>query len=126
MTDRRIAILNWLTQLKHAVQTTSEPVTKDKLATYVALLHADFDGSAFNRESLAGCTSAFQFFPAYAVLKTHLQDYLDSKSERSKRISGSSGDNFLPKWLHEKIMQQCGNRPGPMLQGWLDGKVIER
>lgn len=119
-----MAILNWLTQLKHLTQPTAEPVTRDKLASFVGLLAADFDARVFCHASLNAVVAECQFFPAYKELKATLAAW--ARRSNARQITGRHGGPLrtVEPWILAKILDGCGNDPGPMLRAWLGTKGL--
>lgn len=122
MADRRILVLNWLTQLRHLTRATSEAVTRDKLASYATVLLTDFRDDTFTRESLNAVVAANEFFPAYASLKATLEAFHGTRRKTWQQPATEA----LPQWLEDRIIENCGGQPGPLLAAWLEGKRMLR
>lgn len=117
--DRRVTAISWLTMLKHVTRQTSEPVTKDKLAAYAALLADEFGPEVFTQESLKAVADASEFFPPHKIVRDFLLVY--QARHRSIHIPDRP---MLPAWLAEKIVEGSGGNPGPMTTAYLASKGI--
>lgn len=117
--DRRVTALSWLTMLKHATrQSSSEPVTKDKLAVYAGLLADEFGPEAFTSDSLKMVADSCEFFPAQKVVRDFLVVYLG----RHRRIAPPPMYPTIPDWLVEKMLEN--GTPGTMMTNYLASKGI--
>lgn len=112
----------WLTKLALLTSGGKTPVTKQQIGLYAVTFIDDVPISVFTDASLNGIAGSLQYFPAYSALKTALEQYAPYQAQRASTIDGE----FLPKWLHRRVMENCGNAPGPKLQAWLNGKTIEQ
>lgn len=88
--------------LKHVTRPTSEPITKDKLAAYAALLAEEFGAEAFTPESLKLVGEDHEFFPAYATVRNALLGYLARR--RNIALPGN-----MPANLQERIDELQNN-----------------
>lgn len=89
-------------------------MTRDKLASYVAMLAGEFDLKTFNRATLDRVAGSNEFFPAYAKLREMLGEWEREQSAR-RMISGRGR---MPDWLRERILAE--GQIGPMMQKYLD------
>ena len=68
----------WLGQLRRVTSAGKEDVTKEQLADYAIWLAKDFPQSVFIAESAKWMAEQNQYFPAWAILKAALTDWLSA------------------------------------------------
>lgn len=73
----------WVAKLALATSAGQEKMTKERLFLYVQLLASEFPVAAFTDASLKSIVAGTEYFPAWAVLKTGLDAWLEANRPKA-------------------------------------------
>lgn len=115
------SVVLWLSKLALLSSGDRPPASKQQVGLYASLLVEEMPIGAFTDASLQAVVDGAERFPSYKVLKEALTTWHSQwGAQKGEAVSyGVSG------YVVDRIMLECGGKPGPMLRNWLESKGVD-
>lgn len=114
----------WLTKLALVTAGGRPTASKQQLGLYAEMLVAEIPPGAFCDASLKAMSEGADHFPAYKILREALLTWYGHHGAAGVAARAEPGYG-LPDWVRDKIFENVGGQPGPMLRSWLEMRGVQ-